>query len=216
MRLSRLGTFWSKCLDTFWPERCAGCGKYAELSRYGFCQTCQSTIVFWHNQPDSTLLHGARYEGVVKNIILNYKYQRKKFLAPKLANLLADTLAGKITTSFPEAIIPVPLFWWRELVRGFNQMVLIGLYLEKLLGIPLLGNVLIKPRPTLSQVGLDGPARKKNIQGSFRISFPAKIRDKHLLLIDDVYTTGATVSAAADCLKSAGARKVTICTIARA
>jgi ComF family protein len=115
-------------------------------------------------------------------------------------------------------VIPVPLFPWRRLRRGFNQATEFAVHLER----PVV-NALWRVRPTASQTGLTAHARRRNVRGAFRLSplLSAQTRarfitDAVVVLVDDVMTTGATSSACEDVLMSAGAREVRVITLARA
>jgi ComF family protein len=114
--------------------------------------------------------------------------------------------------------VPVPLFVWRRLRRGFNQAAEIAACLER----PLV-HALWRVRPTASQTGLTAQARRRNVSGAFRISPLLSsqtrarfITDAVVVLVDDVMTTGATSEACAEVLKLAGAREVRVVTLARA
>ncbi|HOJ40235.1 MAG TPA: hypothetical protein PK644_07215, partial [bacterium] len=102
---SGLSQWWQHWLQTIWPEPCFNCGCPGELSPYGLCHSCQSQVIFWHNNPGSQLLHAVVYDGVMKRLICDYKYKRKKFLAPKLARLIAEVLS-QAGICQPEAIVP--------------------------------------------------------------------------------------------------------------
>lgn len=114
-----------------------------------------------------------------------------------------------------DIIIPIPLHWKKEFIRGFNQSALIGNYLSKRLNKDLILSVLIKSKNTVSQTKLSEKERKENIKGSYKIRNSHIIKDKTVLLIDDVYTTGATTEEAKKILLQSGAKKVIILTLAK-
>jgi ComF family protein len=115
-----------------------------------------------------------------------------------------------------DVVMPVPLHPQRLRQRGFNQALLLAHGMSIRFGITLDPNNLIRVRPTRPQVELSGQERIKNVAGAFGIRSPEIILNKHVLLIDDVYTTGATMNECAGVLKKAGADQVTVCTLARA
>jgi ComF family protein len=133
-------------------------------------------------------------------------------LARPLSRLLLAAVAR--TTRF-DAIVPMPLHWLRRWHRGFNQAELLARGLARPLGIPVVP-ALVRARATAPQAGLTRAQRRANVSGSFRVRRHAAVAGAHVLLVDDVMTTGATLSAAASALKRAGARRITAITIARA
>jgi ComF family protein len=116
---------------------------------------------------------------------------------------------------FFEAIVPVPLHPTRLRERGFNQALLLGRILGKIHDKRVLVTPLKRIRNTLPQVQLDHGERAKNVREAFAVMDPKKIKDRHLLLVDDVFTTGATVNECAKVLKKSGAKTVSVLTLAR-
>jgi ComF family protein len=115
----------------------------------------------------------------------------------------------------PEALVPVPLHRSKLRVREFDQALALARHVSQGVGIPLWADVLIRHRPTLSQVGLSATERRHNIRGAFTVQKPQYCAGKALLLIDDVYTTGATVQECARLLRQAGATRVDVYILAR-
>ena len=111
-----------------------------------------------------------------------------------------------------DAIVPVPLHWMRRWQRGFNQSALLAQILSRRRGIPM-RNALRRTHSTRTQAGLSNHARRENVARAFRAR---GVDGQRLLLIDDVMTTGSTAAACARALKRAGARRVTLLTLARA
>jgi ComF family protein len=111
--------------------------------------------------------------------------------------------------------VPVPLHRSKLRVREFDQALALARHVSQGVGIPLWADVLIRHRPTLSQVGLSAAERQRNIRGAFTVRKPQHCAGKALLLIDDVYTTGATVQECARRLRQAGATRVDVYTLAR-
>jgi len=200
----------------FFGETCMSCKKKGVLNSYGFCAGCSSKCVFIDNffQP-AERYHVFRYEGEIKRIITDFKYRRKRFYGKKLAKTAASFLKEKGIEDF-ECIIPVPLHWKKEFKRGFNQSSIISVCLGRMTGRKVLLNVLLKTRNTRSQTMLKGSERKENARKSFSVRNGKLVRGSDILLVDDVYTTGATVAEARKALMEAGARKVLILTIAKA
>jgi ComF family protein len=113
-----------------------------------------------------------------------------------------------------DLLIPMPLHWRRRWKRGFNQSELLARRVAQSVRVPL-SSALQRRRATRPQAGLTNAQRRQNLAGAFQVRKHSSVEDKHVLLIDDVLTTGATVNAAAAALKRAGARRVTVLTLAR-
>jgi len=112
-------------------------------------------------------------------------------------------------------IVPVPLHIKKLRQRGFNQSAILARALKKKWRIPLNYFLLKRAKFTLTQTGLDKKEREKNIKGAFEVTSAKDVKDKNIILVDDVYTTGATVNECAKTLRKAGAKDVAILTLAR-
>lgn len=156
------------------------------------------------------------FDGVARNLVHGLKYRDRSELAPMMARWMAR--AGKEVIAESDVIIPVPLHRWRLFSRRFNQAADLARALEAETGKPMLANALRRKRRTVQQVGLGKAAREANMKGAFQVTPSGKTElfGKRVLLIDDVYTTGATVSAATRALKRAGVTKVDVLTFAMA
>jgi len=204
-----------KCLHSVLPLEsnfiCAGCRtpflNSRPLDENGMCLLCSSGI----NRFEAAFSYGV-YEGELRALIHLFKFERVESLARPLGRLLLQSLP---TSDVYEAIVPVPLHWRRRFSRGFNQAQLLARVLGQSLQIPVRA-ALRRTRPTATQSSLAGIARRRNVRGAFRIRSSQNIAGASLLLVDDVFTTGATANACAMELKAAGARRVTVLTIARA
>ena len=142
-------------------------------------------------------------------LIPRLKYSGQILLAPLLAQLLADHLEGDDP---PEAIIPVPLHWWRQWWRGFNQAEEIGTALGELTGIPCDTRLLRRIRATPQQTRLSAGQRRRNLRGAFQI---APHHYRHVALLDDVVTTGATAGQLTRLLHESGIARVEVWAICR-
>jgi ComF family protein len=155
-----------------------------------------------------------RYEGSLRGILHAFKYDGRQSLAQPLAALLHA--AGESVLDGADWVVPVPLHPWRQARRGFNQ----SHALARLLGIPVL-RALWRVRATVPQTSLHAPARRRNVRGAFILSPFVRRRSRSLdgrvvVLIDDVWTTGATLAACATVLRDAGTVEVRALTVARA
>lgn len=156
-----------------------------------------------------------RYEGVLREIIHAFKYQKRLRLSSLLATLMHQHWPEGFAENGFDYLVPIPLHPRRLREREFNQAQVLAEGLGRLRNIPVLSFVLEKYRWTRSQVELSGHERRKNIEGTFRLRTAQGIQEKRILLIDDVYTTGATVMEAAKVLKDGGASQVAVYTLAR-
>ncbi|MGY3944691.1 ComF family protein [Aeromonas tecta] len=142
-------------------------------------------------------------------LIPQLKYSGQILLAPLLARLLADHLD---VAQPPEAIIPVPLHWWCQWWRGFNQAQEIGQALSQLTRIPLDSQLLRRTKATPQQTSLSAGQRRRNLRGAFHIN-PHHYR--HVALLDDVVTTGATAGQLTGMLHESGVQQVEVWAICR-
>jgi ComF family protein len=166
------------------------------------------------------------YTGNLRAAILQLKFQRRERLGQKLGELLCHLWPYVAGADFevPSILVPVPLHRDRRRQRGYNQAELLSQGLARGLARRAGGakTLLVETRclgrfrSTLPQTGLDPRTRRDNVRGAFSVAFPERIRQKAVLLVDDVMTTGATVSACAQALKRGGARRVVVLTLARA
>jgi ComF family protein len=150
------------------------------------------------------------YDFPVDSAVKALKFQRQLNLAPALAELLLPTLEQDF--QYCDALIPVPLHRWRQMRRGFNQAFELCRPLCKASRLRILTDV-VRIRPTQSQSGLHAAARRKNLRNAFTVHEVLQCRRP--LIVDDVITTGATVSQLAETLLRAGAEDVSVLAIAR-
>jgi len=180
------------------------------LDAQGRCGLCRSGLRGF----DAAYCYGP-YEGVLRELIHVYKYDRVRTLARPLGDLLWSALARDESW---DLITAVPLYWRRRWQRGFNQSELLARDLAHRCGIPFVP-LLRRVRSTAAQAGLSNHKRRLNVAAAFVCRGPARNREglvgKRVLLIDDVLTTGATAGACAQTLKKAGARRVGVLTLAR-
>jgi len=158
------------------------------------------------------------YEGVLRDLIHIFKYQRVQSAGPLLGRLLSQPVSGM---QLPETlvVVPVPLSPAKRRARGFNQAEAIArafLNTQPSDSIQLDTASLIRTRETTSQTGLTRHQRRANLRGAFAVSDRARIKGRNLLIIDDVMTTGTTANECARVLRRAGAEQVFVATVARA
>lgn len=153
------------------------------------------------------------FEGPLREAIHQFKYRPCRSLGAPLARWMAGNIR---TVSTINVVMPVPLHVTRLRQRGFNQALLLAHELSKSFAIPLSFDNLARVRSTRPQIELSGEERVKNVAGAFALRQPEQVRGIKVLLVDDVFTTGATMNECAAVLKEAGAVRVTALTLARA
>lgn len=178
------------------------------LDENGLCLLCAGGMRGF----DRAYSYGS-YEGPLRKLIHLFKYSGIKPLGKRLAALLCRALPDEEVEGF-DAVVPMPLHWRRRWRRGFNQSELLARLVAKERRVRVLKAVR-RIRATAVQAGLTNSHRRKNVDGAFRVFRKAQVAGKRILLIDDVITTGATATACASALKRAGARSVTLLTLAR-
>ena len=177
------------------------------LDEMGRCPLCRLGL----SNFDAAFSYGV-YDGKLRDLIHLFKYGKVRSLARPFGRLLIAAMP--LGMRF-DAIVPMPMHWLRKWKRGFNQAELLARAVARHSGIPLV-NALRRTRRAPAQAGLSASQRRRNAAGSFGIRRPEAVRGRHILLVDDVLTTGATARAAASVLKRAGAARVTVLTLARA
>jgi len=155
-----------------------------------------------------------RFDDYYKELIHRFKYGKKIPLGKRLAQRLGETINSDPRFLKSDFLIPVPLHKSRYRERGFNQSEIVAEEISKIAGLPLLKNALIRKKNTKDQTNLSFQQREENVKGAFVVTQPEIINGKRIVLVDDVITTGATLSECARTLKQAGAEKILGMTIA--
>jgi len=157
----------------------------------------------------------AYYEGTLREVIHHFKFGRQANLATPLADLLYQAYQETQPWLRVDVVVAVPLHRRRLRERGFNQSERLAMRLARRIGRPYLKGALTRRRATPPQSGLGRAARAVNVRGAFAVARPGRVRGRCVLLIDDVFTTGATLGECAGALRAAGAREVFVLTVAR-
>lgn len=211
-------------LTLFYPQICVICGQSVEQRRFGVaCETCWSETRIYTDEEricssrefafEAAWAVGS-YEGALRESLLVLK--RQPYLPRHVESLVAE-VARREPLSHSTRVIPVPLHPKRLKTRGFNQASVIGQTVSKVLKLPLDEVSLVRVSTTEKyRAGMDTKGRRDTVAGAFRVAHPRLIADEKILLVDDVFTTGATVSACAETLLAAGAGNVFVLTVARA
>ena len=226
-----------KFLSKLFPSRCILCQQTVEQG-FEVCPDCYQALP--HNEvccvrcalplaeginnsvlcgrciqklPDFDYAHSLfRYEDDVIGLVHRLKFGEKISYARSIGEMLLTRLLE--TDEMPDCLLPVSLHKSRLRQRGFNQSIEISRVLAKKLAIPIEHTAVIRQRSTVVQTGLNARQRQKNIKGAF--SVVRRLDYQHVLIIDDVMTTGATVNELAKVLKKNGVERVGVLSIARA
>jgi ComF family protein len=171
---------------------------------------------------DKAVAHGV-YQSKLRTLLHLLKYEGVEALAKPLGALLADQVLAIPGLPADLLAVPVPLFRKKRRSRGFNQSDLLARGMMSALRqrrpgiqIKLAPALLVRRRETASQAGLDPHQRRANVRGAFFVPKPETICGRHVVLVDDIYTTGATARACSAALRRAGAASIWVATVARA
>jgi ComF family protein len=198
-------------------ETCDLCGeRLPQLQRLSDIQTCSACQETRPSFGRATA-YGA-YQDELRELIHLLKYDRVLPAAGVLGAMLAEAIEKLDLGRDPVLVVPVPLHISKRRQRGFNQSELVVRAALKKCGkanSQLATDLLVRQRPTISQIGLTRPQRAENIRGAFRVAHPSRVVGRTILLVDDVLTTGTTASECARVLRKAGAKIVMVATVAR-
>lgn len=229
-------------LDFVLPPRCLACGESVQVSG-AVCPECFDTLEFIahpycdgcgvplpeglphgsicpecsaHPPPYAKARAALIYKGVLHRLISRFKYHDQLQATPLLTRWMQ--MAGSELIREADMIVPVPLHWRRMLQRRYNQAAELARVIAKSTAAEYRPDLLKRKRYTRPQASLSRIGRARNVKGAFalrRAADKAIIKNKTILLVDDVMTTGATISVCAKALKRAGAKKVLVLTVAR-
>jgi ComF family protein len=233
--LRRIGT---ACLDLLLPPRCLACGTTVGASG-SLCAACWAAITFLGSPccaccglpfdfDAADVLCGActrahppfdraravmRYDEASRKLVLAFKHGDRLHMAPAFGAWLKR--AGSELLAEADLLIPVPLHWTRLFARRYNQAAVLAHALHAAGGPPVAPDWLSRRRRTASQGKRNAAARERNVRGAFVLKPGREVRGKRVVLIDDVFTTGATVGECARVLRRAGALRIDVLTLAR-
>lgn len=157
----------------------------------------------------------ARYGDVVREALHAFKFGGRRALAAPLGDLLAETGARHAAGGPVDLLVPVPLHPRRLRERGFNQAELLARRLGRAWDLPVATGILRRRVATAPQTELAAAERRRNVRDAFVLRRPERVRDRRLILVDDIMTTGATAGECAACLRRGGAASVVVVTVAR-
>ncbi len=218
----------SDLIDFILPRHCAVCGEVLSRSEQEICLNCLLALpliddahcaeiekLFWGIVPVERAVSYFYYRkgSPYNNLLHHLKYKNRPQIGVMLAKNAATELLTKGFFNGVELILPLPLSKKKERSRGYNQCDYIAEGLSQVTGIPVVRGCITRTKANETQTHKNRQERWKNVEGIFAVSNPDAVRGKHVLLIDDVLTTGATISDCARALVRAGCR-VTIFTLA--
>ncbi len=207
----------NKLLDLWFPNyTCVTCGAEIQNSANAYiCDECIDKLPF---NVDMTEIHFAPflYEEPIRSLILKLKYSDNAFCARAIAPYMAAVYIKHIKNKKNHIIIPVPLCKERYKERGYNQSELLANEVGEYLGLPVISNILIRIKKTAPQKKMTLEQRLENIKNAFDVHNAEAIKGKDILLIDDVFTTGATANECIKILKKFKAKSVKLLAIASA
>ena len=209
----------NKLLRCFYPNKCLACKKVigADIK---LCDKCEKE---YSPHPSSKLgdkyliscAYSFYYEDKIKNTIWRFKFRNKLHYADQFTDYMLDCYNEYYFSSMIDYLVPVPMTEKKERERGYNQTVVLAEKLSSKCGVPWLRNGLVKVRETSNQhLSLTLADRRKNVKGAYAASDIIDFKNKNIIIIDDVLTTGLTMYECAKMLKKAGADSVYGITIA--
>ena len=203
-------------LDFIFPPACGICGKIGE----GYiCKKCykEIRIYLYHNSEmeRNDIVYLLQYKDIIRKKMIDYKFNDKAYLHHMFYEILIKNKKACEFVKNYDIIIPVPIYGRKKAKRGYNQSELIARKIAKNFHIPINTKILLKTKNTPMQSSLGKNDRIKNVQNVYKVKYSEKIENKNVLLVDDIYTTGATVNECKRMLHLAGARKVGVMIIAK-
>lgn len=224
-------------LDLLFPPLCLHCQTHISKQEKDawLCHTCENHILIYttifcsvcgarlpenkkvcHKSSSYLLAAATKYDGPIRSVIRQFKYRGWPSLAKKIRKYLEKYIKNSDLAAKNYLVVPIPLHPDKLKERGFNQAELLSLEIADLLGLKTNKDILIRTKKTSAQAELkDYEKRKDNLAGAFRIEHPEQIAGKNLILVDDVFTSGATMNEAVRVLRLAGARKIIAFVIAK-
>jgi len=210
----------AKISQFIFPERCNICRKPTKLGIYPICKSCKKSLYnsFYkkgNNEKEFFLGAAIEFDKTSQKLVHKLKYDRKEILA----RIIGKTIFQKVLkNNCPkiDIVIPVPIFYKRKMWRGFNQTDFIATELSKLLKCSVNLTNLQRIKNTQTQTKLNKLERKENMREVFSILNPILFKNKNILIIDDVITTGATIESCRQITLQKGAKNVYTASFARA
>jgi competence protein ComFC len=230
-------SLFSDLIDFIYPPFCVICGNYLSREEKDICSSCFENLTVLpekycpvcknflppgiekcHNHSNFSNLDWVYslglFDDYYRKIIHAFKYKNKLYLGKKIGKKIGEEVLQKVDLKDYDVIIPVPLHRKRKNKRGFNQSEILAQEIAGKTSLPFSLNGLKRTKNTKDQTTLSREQRRENVQDAFALTKPEQFREKNILLVDDVITTGATLSECAKVLWKNGAKKVSAVTLA--
>lgn len=216
-----------KIVNLLFPPKCIFCGGILKFNcKIEICEVCYKKIPFYNDKSRvfysglgkksnyDEIICLCEYSGIIKESIIRYKFFNKSHYYRAFAKLLSGKVKEMTTCQIFDIIISVPLYKQKEHKRGYNQSYLISKVLSKETNIAEGSELLVRVRNTDAQSLLAKSYRYNNVKDAFKVINADRIKDKNILLVDDIFTTGSTIDECSRALKNSGARRVVAAVIA--
>lgn len=221
-------SFWTRIFDLIAPRPCAICGRRLSVNESLLCAVCHLHLPFTHYEKDPTDNPVARLfwghfpveravalvyfipKSEAGEIIYDMKYRGQADIGYYLGTIMAKQLAEQRFFDGIDALIPMPITRKRRWQRGYNQCEVMARGISSMTGIPIYNKVVRRIHFVKSQTQQRGWERAENVDGAFALNDGDKIKGKHLLIVDDIITTGATVCALASSLCQVEGVKISV------
>ncbi|HEV8080971.1 MAG TPA: phosphoribosyltransferase family protein [Chitinophagaceae bacterium] len=223
----------SPLIHLFYPHVCAGCGSDLVNNDNLLCLKCINDLphtnfamhannpvekIFWGRLAITAAMSEFYFtkETLIQTLVHEFKYKGNKELGLYLGAMMGKSLLNSPRFSKIEALVPLPLFVDKEFKRGFNQATILCNGIGEILNVPVIKNNVVRKRFTETQTKKHRTERWQNVEGSFEINNIKELKGKHILLVDDVITTGATLEACGAEILNVEGTSLSIATLALA
>ncbi len=226
-------TILSPLVHLFYPHVCAGCGSDLVNDDNLLCLKCINDLphtnfamhannpvekIFWGRLAITAAMSEFYFtkETLIQTLIHEFKYKGNKDLGLYIGAMMGKSLLNSLRFSKIDALVPLPLFADKEFKRGFNQATILCNGIGEILNLPVIKNNIVRKRFTETQTKKHRTERWQNVEGSFEINSIKELKGKHILLVDDVVTTGATLEACGAEILNIEGTQLSIATLALA
>ena len=219
-RTKRRNNIKEQILNLIYPQVCGICGKGKNTY---LCKKCENKLkaiaIFGQDEYLDKYFENHyyifKYDNLIRNLIIDYKFNEKPYLYRSFLEFFNKYQKKYVQFEIYDIIIPVPISKKRNKERGYNQSLLIAREMAKNENVKLRNKVISKVKNNNTQSKLNKEERAENVKNVYKITNNKEIIDKNILLIDDIFTTGATLNECSKMLKQAGTKKVDVLTIAK-
>lgn len=211
----------TRALDLIFPPICGFCGEIQTKYICNRCERMVNSIVInkideYNDKYFNKHLYIFKYEDIIREKIINYKFENRVYLYRTFSEAIIRNKQNIDFITKYDILIPVPIHKERKKQRGYNQSELIAkIIAEEVRNVKLQANILKKEKNIVAQSTLNKAKREENIKDVYKIVNSERIKNKKVLILDDIYTTGSTVNECSKVLKEAGCKDVGVITIAK-